>query len=357
MFSNAHYPSQPLTGEELDQYLLEGWFRMGQSIFTCTYLGLNHGIYRVFWLRVVLDGIGNDKTFKKLSKLNSKFSIKIQEASITPEKEALYQAYKTGIRFEPSESLQMLLYKGSQINIYNSLELNIYDGEKLIAVGYFDLGQSGAAGINCFYDPAYKKYSLGKYLIYQKLLYCKNEGMQHFYLGYFAPGCKAFDYKLDIAKHALEYLDLSSEKWYGINMWDPVSGSIEETRQKLTIVQHQLDKVNIENRLMRYGYFQANLFPDFQGYQLFDYLMFVYCFNFHPDVVNPIVVYDFRNVRYHLLKCISVGRAVKPENDEEVYSSHLLKTQKSIYSTDNVEELAEVIAAIYANSKKDHLTV
>jgi arginine-tRNA-protein transferase len=349
MFAQAHYPSEPLSPEELDQYLSAGWFRMGQTIFTCTYLGVHKEIYRVIWLRVVLNEFNNDKKLQKLAKLNCKFNIKIQKASITPEKEALFEKYKSGIAFDASPSLEQLLNGGSEYNIYNTLEIELYDQDKLIAVGYFDVGKDSAAGISCFYDPAYKKYSLGKFLIYQKMMYCKNIQIPYFYLGYFAQGYSAFDYKLEIGKDSIEYFHLPSQKWHGIHAYDPIAGSIEETKQKLTIVQQQLNSLNIENRLLRYNYFQANLFTDFQGYELFDYNQFIYCFPFHPEVVNPIIVFDLRDQQYHLLHCISFGRSDEPNDHTIEYSAHLLKIAETIYSTPNVKELTEMMAKTISN--------
>jgi arginyl-tRNA--protein-N-Asp/Glu arginylyltransferase len=353
MFAQSDFPTQFLSSDEHDLYHSKGWFRMGQSIFRCTYLNLNNQVYRVFWLRVVLENIANNKKLRKLSKLNSKFNIKVQKATVTPEKEALYRIYKGGIAFEPSDSLESLLYSGSEINIFDTWEIVICDGEKLIAVGYFDIGNKGAAGINCFYDPAYKKHSLGKYLIYQKMLYCRNRQVEYFYLGYFAPGCKAFNYKLDIAKESLEYFDISSQKWYGIHTWDSVKGSLDENVQQLKDFQQQLDKVNIENRLFQYSYFQANQFRELQGFELFDYSMFVNCFQFDPEVVNPIVVYDIRDQHYHLLRCISVAKTGVHNDDTEDYTAHFLKIAEVIYSTKNATELADMISRSFVRGKVD----
>lgn len=349
MFAQAHYPSKPLTPEELDQYLSEGWFRMGQTIFTCTYLGVHKEVYRVIWLRVVLEGFIHSKRLEKLSKLNCRFNLKIQQASITPEKEELFSRYKSGITFDASPSLEQLLYGDSEHNIYNTLEIDLYDGDKLIAVGYFDIGKNSAAGISCFYDPEYKKFSPGKYLIYQKMMYCKSQKMSYFYLGYFAQGYSAFDYKLEIGKDSMEYFDLSSQQWHGMNAYNATIGSIEETKEKLTALQQHLTSVNIENRLFRYSYYQANLFTDFQGYELFDYNQFVYCFPFHPEEVNPIIVYDLRDQQYHLLNCISIARSDEPNDHIEEYSAHLLKIAAIIYSTPNVKELAELMASTINN--------
>lgn len=357
MYAQAHFPSEPLTPGELDQYLSKGWFRMGQSIFTTTYIELNHQIYRVFWLRILLDEFTQNKTFQKLSRLNSKFRLSIQQATVTPEKEELYNTYKSGITFEPCATLESLIFSDSEFNIYNTLEITIHDGEKLIAVGYFDIGENSAAGISCFYDPAYKKYSLGKYLIYQKMLYCKNQHMQYFYLGYFTPGCRAFDYKLDIGKKSIEYLELGSEKWYTMDDWDGVSGSIAETMEKLTTLQHHLNTINIENQLLLNRYFQVNLYKELQGLELFDFIMFVCCFRFNPDVVNPIVVYDIRDQQYHLLHCISLGKPEEQYDHTEDYSAHLLKITEIIYSAKNPERLVEWIHKTFASFDEDQQTI
>ncbi|WMJ74126.1 arginyl-tRNA--protein arginylyltransferase [Cytophagaceae bacterium ABcell3] len=346
MFAQAHFPLEPLQAEELDSYLSQGWFRMYQYIFTCTYLPLNDQVYRVHWLRVVLDEFENSKTSKKLFKLNSKFSVSIQKTTVTPEKEALYHAYQNAIPFETAPSLDQLLYDDFDFDIFDTLEITVYDRNKLIAVGFFDMGKNSAAGITSFYDPAYKKYSLGKYLIYQKMLYCKKLQTKYFYLGYVAPGAKAFDYKLDIAKNALEYYDLSTQKWLDIKLWNPQKGSIEENKQKLLKLQQQLSVHNIENRLFHYAYFQGNLFPQLQDLELFDYLMFVNCFDFCADTINPLVVYDFRDQHYHLLKCCSMGESEEPEVDEDVYSFRLLKTEEVLFSTPCEKEMAKALQHI-----------
>ncbi|MFN6946915.1 MAG: arginyl-tRNA--protein arginylyltransferase [Cytophagaceae bacterium] len=352
MFAQASFSIEPLQAEELDLYLSKGWFRMHQYIFTCTYIPLNDQVYRVYWLRVLLDQFDNDKTLKRLCRLNSKFTVKIQKASITPEKEALYSTYQTGITFNVTPTLEQLLFDDMNLNIYNTLEIDVYDKGKLIGLGYFDIGKNSAAGITSFYDPAYKKFSLGKYMIYQKMLYCKAEKMKYYYLGYFAPGSKAFDYKLDIAKDALEYFDLPTQKWFDIKLWDSVSGSIEENRRKLISFQQQLDKVNIKNRLFRYPYFQANLYAELQGYELFDYYLFVYCFDFSADAINPLVVYDLRNGQYHLLKCQSVGKSDGPEMDTELYSFNLLKIEAFLYSTPNEKKMAEMVSRGFLKGRK-----
>ena len=89
----------------------------------------------------------------------------------------------------------------------------MYDQDKMIATGFFDVGQESAAGICSIYDPAYRKYSLGKYMIYEKMFYSKSKGFDYFYPGYVVPGYTMFDYKLDIGSTALEYLNRGNGQW------------------------------------------------------------------------------------------------------------------------------------------------
>jgi arginyl-tRNA--protein-N-Asp/Glu arginylyltransferase len=351
MFSKAHYPDI-LLPEDLDLYLADGWFRWGQSIFTTSYLNFNSQFYRAIWLRVVLSELNDDKIYKKLQKINARFRVEIQKASVTSEKEELFQVYKKGISFKVSESLEALLFGTDTKRIYDTREVCIYDDDKLIACGFFDMGKDSAAGINSFYNHEYKKYSLGRYIIYSKMMYCKSLGLQYFYPGYFAPGYPAFDYKLDIGKVALEYYDLAGEQWLHINTFDPVAGSVSEMKEKLTTLVGYLNEADVEARLLNYRYFDANLVADFNGYNLFDYPMFVYCLEFVPEVINPVIVYDFRDQHYHLIRNMSVGMVDKLEDQSVEYSAHLMKPRQVLFSSDNPEIMANMISSAFKSTVK-----
>ncbi|MGN6801659.1 MAG: GNAT family N-acetyltransferase, partial [Ginsengibacter sp.] len=101
----------------------------------------------------------------------------------------------------------------SHYMIFNFLVFNIYDEVKLIGAGVFVLGKKSAAGISSFYDPEYKRCSIGRYLIYKKIEFCKQNGFDFFYPGYFVPGIRAFDYKLDIGKESIEFYDMDKDQW------------------------------------------------------------------------------------------------------------------------------------------------
>jgi len=202
-----------LSPEELDRYLANGWFRMNQAIFTTHIEWLNDSLYLVIWLRIKLKDFNTDKKYNELHKKNKSFRTEITTAALTEKHEELFSLYKKSKPFEASSSLQSLLYHNKSYNVYNTWMINVFDGNELIGAGFFDIGKNSAAGISSFYHPDYNKYSIGLFMIYEKMFYCKGKGLKYFYPGYYAPHYPAFDYKLKIGKPALEFYNPVQEEW------------------------------------------------------------------------------------------------------------------------------------------------
>lgn len=345
MFAQVNFPDV-LAAEELDRYLERGWFRMGQSIFTTNFLNFKNHLYSAIWLRASLREYVPGKTQQKIARLNESFRIEIQKASITPEKELLFAVYKQNVSFEASASLQQLLYGRSDYNIYNTQEITLYDGDKLIAVGYFDIGLISAEGISSFYDPSYKKNSLGKYLIFLKMSYCKSQRLRYFYPGYFVPGYKAFDYKLDLGRAVLEYFQLASQKWRSIHMFSDRDIPIQVMQAKLFEVKRHFDHLQIDCSIMQYEFFDANLIPDLKGMELFDFPVFLSFAS--PDVIRPVLItYDVRTELFYILQCLSIWSPNAPHSTEGFYSSHLLRVEEEIFSSSTAQPVIDLVLANY----------
>lgn len=343
MFARVHCP-EALRPEELDAYLEKGWFRMGQTIFTTNFLNFKDQYYSAIWLRVVLSDLSPDRTYAKLMKLNAGLRTEIQAVtSISPEKETLFTKYRECVTFEASSSLRQLLYGKSQLNIYDTHEVNIYDGEKLIATGIFDIGMTSAAGITCIYDPAYRKFSLGKYLIYLKMDYCKKLALQYFYPGYFVPGYDFFDYKLSIGKSALQFFRLSSEQWLPIAEFSQKLSPYQLMEDKLRTLQTLLRGSKVETRLLRYEFFDANLIPDLREVELFDFPLFLFFSESQEGNFNRVIVFNVRDQYYHLVTCRSVWKSGPLENRAEVYSSNLLKAEEDEFLAQKPAETVAII--------------
>jgi len=220
IYHRTEYPDQ-MPPADFDRYLALGWYRMRQHIFTCSHLfDFNEkseltGLRRVWWMRFSINQILQHSSHQKLKKRNNGFRVVMGlHQTISAAEENLYRAYRDSIDFDGYPSLQDALYEhGADTSIYRSQSISIYDGEKLIAFGIFDLGEKSAASqIHC-YDPAYASFSLGKYLVLLTLDHLKSLGYEWYYPGYVFAGNPKMNYKLFAGKEAAEYFDPDSGEW------------------------------------------------------------------------------------------------------------------------------------------------
>lgn len=347
MFVELHYP-ESLTAQELDVYLANGWFRMGQSIFTTNFLRFKDKVYSAIWLRIDLLNSEKSKTQQKIEKLNAKFRVEIQIANPTEQHEELFSKYRESMTFDAAPSVKNLLYghqeERASLRIFDTVEINIYDENKLIAAGFLDLGEKSTAGISCFYDPDYRKYSLGKYLMYLKMEFCKQNGFHFFYPGYFAPGYPLFDYKLDLAKPSLQYLDLVADAWIPFEEYDSTRIPINLIVEKLRTLSEVLDSRGVKNDFKFYDFFDADMIHNLNGMGLLDFPVFLFCFDIDADSpLLPMVIYDVRDEQFHLILCTRVYKSIFEEAPEEHYNAYLLQISRFLYTGEVVEEMADVI--------------
>jgi arginyl-tRNA--protein-N-Asp/Glu arginylyltransferase len=345
MFVDVHCPDN-LEPAALDDYMERGWFRMGQTIFTTNWLNFRDTFYSAIWLRVSLNDFVADSTQRKLLQKNSRFHTEIRPAVITIEKELLYIRYKQAVPFEASASLQTLLYGNSDHNIFDTFEIDIYDNNKLIAAGFFDLGLESAMGISSIYDPDYKKYSLGKHLIYSKMMFCKERNMKYFYPGYFVPGYRAFDYKLDIGNPFIEYLQMQTNSWLPFSSFKNDMVPIKQMVTRLNELKTWLVRSAIPADVLYYDYFYANQTPELSGSELLDYPVFLVTEKSLSEWA--IVVFDVRYDKYQLLKCYPVLTPPSPATVPGYYSDYVLKSEETLYATPTVEHMGAVFLSSFS---------
>lgn len=203
-----------LSGHQLDQLLSLGWYRMNQDIFTTSHVHLG-GLYRVHWLRYSIDEISKHASHIRIRQKAKKFSYRIDDFDLSEDHHALYSIYRSSIDFQGSPSVTDCLFgeEAGISSIYTTKTISIYDGFTLVGAGYFDLGKVGAASILHFFNPNYKRYSLGKYLILLTIDWLKQHGFDFYYPGYIVEGNPKMDYKLFLGKECAQYFDPVDAAW------------------------------------------------------------------------------------------------------------------------------------------------
>lgn len=221
MFVDPGYIEQiaPVSGKKLDYLLEQGFYRIGDKIFTTEYAIIDEALHQVFWLRINLAKVGSNSTITKCQKTLKKFSVNITQAAITQEFEDLFKLYKGGIDFNFSESIASYLMPVEPTPVFDSRMIEIRDAGKLIALGYFDVGHQSIAGIMNMYNPKYKKFSLGKCLMWLKLNYAMQQNMPYYYTGYISLQNTKFDYKLFPNTDAIEVYIPALQAWQPYNAY------------------------------------------------------------------------------------------------------------------------------------------
>jgi arginine-tRNA-protein transferase len=207
---------EALYANEVDQLLALGWYRMHQTIFTCSHIEHDEQLFRVHWLRFACADIKDTATHRRIRKRNQNFHHTFDEATtISPGHRALHARYRAAINFDGAFSIEECLFgdEDESKSIFITHCLSIYDGDRLIAAGYFDVGTRAAASILHFFDPQYARYSLGKYLILLTIDYLNAHGFAFYYPGYVVASLPKMDYKLFLGREHAYYFDPETVAW------------------------------------------------------------------------------------------------------------------------------------------------
>jgi arginyl-tRNA--protein-N-Asp/Glu arginylyltransferase len=217
-YYNSFRPEE-LTGSDLDKLLALGWYRMHQTIFTSSHVGLDE-IYRVHWLRYLVNEIKDHASHRKIRKRNKDLRFTIEDfTAIRADHVELHQRYYKSIEFDGAISIEECLFgeENSNNNIYRTKCISIFENDKLVAGGYFDVGDHAAASILHFFDPNYKRNSLGKYLILLTIDYLQSNQFEFYYPGYVVEGNSKMNYKLFLGKKEAQYFDPETVAWKYFN--------------------------------------------------------------------------------------------------------------------------------------------
>ena len=301
MVSAKHHLTY-LPPQALDAYLEKGWFRMNQTLFITHFLHFESQFYPAVWLRYPLINGLKDLLDKKLKPILRRFQLTVKPWQYSPEQEELFSFYRANAGINLTATLHELLLGYEEVNVFNTIQIELVDDNRLIALGIFDMGEKSAAGITNIFHPDYRKYSLGKALIYAKMQYSQQQGLKWFYPGYAVPGKSRFNYKLDIAPDHTEYFCAVSHQWLPFTQPGELPNWLNDMERNLLLLQEKLLAHGRKSLLVYYQHFDAGLIElDFSN--LLHYPIFL-LFAYDPQKAQWLMcVYDLVSAKYKLLQC------------------------------------------------------
>lgn len=216
-------------------------------------LCIDDEVYSVVNIRLNMEDFKLRKSQKKLlRKASDKFDIQYGKATPNEEKERLYQQHKHRFKGFIHGSLEEYLYANFGESVFDTREVCVYDGDKLVAVSYFDLGDRGMASLLGLYDEDYKSWSLGKVTMLKEIEFGLETGRKWYYPGYVLDLPSNFDYKLELGK--MEHYS-PSRRWVSYNKFDPKSTNAHAIRTKTQELSDELHSMGMNHKVWLYPYF------------------------------------------------------------------------------------------------------
>ena len=241
------------TRKQYDALLASGWFRGTGVLYRSELVCMDAQIYSVQNIRLALEDLSLSKKHRRLLRRNDDlFTITFGSPSVNDEKEELYRQQSKRFKAFVHSSLYEIIFNGFAYSEFETHELCVYHGSRLIAVSYFDTGDSALAGIMCLYDQAYAKSSLGIYTMLKEAEFAREKGLQYYYPGYVLDRPSSFDYKLTIGD--CEWLG-TDRSWYKKQDFGHTASQADILREKMAELHIQLSLKGYETQMKLYPYF------------------------------------------------------------------------------------------------------
>ena len=345
MLVQTHFPRK-LSRVRYDQYLASGWFRGAVMLYKMDLLCIDNELYSIVNIRVKLENFMFRRSQKKLlRKVDGKFRTVFGEACPTPEKEALYTAHKHRFKGFIHATLEEYLKAGLDTTVFDTREVCIYDGDKLIAVSYFDMGEKSMASLLGLYDERYAEWSLGKVTMLKEIEFGIDNERQWYYPGYILDQDSSFDYKLELG--STEYYT-QDNSWAEFSMYDPSKTHGFEIRRNTDKLCQELSNSGIPFKSWLYPYFSMGHIDPWNTYFMRD-----------PAPVElghdleGMMVATYSSVKkayslFHVNPCPDASHLINLEASDEfsnstAYLNHLYQTGDFILHHGTLEILMELI--------------
>ncbi|MCZ2392965.1 MAG: arginyl-tRNA--protein transferase [Chitinophagales bacterium] len=244
-----------IIGKKLDFFLMMGYFRSSGGMYLTQILTKNRILDDVINIRLDLEHHQFSKSIRKIARrIEEKFTYTIQSFNTSPEKEALFIQHNIKFKENINSTLDTWLQgESNYYSQYNSYEVNVYDGDQLIAFSIFDIGKNSLASILCAYNPEYSQYSLGLFTMYAEIQWAKENHYNYYYPGYILKINKGFDYKLRLGEYHI--LDWKTSKWVNKENISYTVGNGKKIEENTNYLKSLLESVKIEYVYRFYSYY------------------------------------------------------------------------------------------------------
>jgi len=205
IFLHQTFEKRRVPPEQMDLLWANGWRHFGTHFFRYSLAEHDGRICSVIPLRVDLQNFTPSRSQKRALARNRDLTFLIRDAFIDDAKHELFFRHRERFEENVPDSLYTFLSRQPASVPCRNQELCVYDGDRLLAASFLDLGQTATSAVYAIFAPEEHKRSLGIYTMLRAIEYSRELGCRYYYPGYAYREPSVYDYKKNFA--GLEYLD------------------------------------------------------------------------------------------------------------------------------------------------------
>jgi len=208
-FTQRYAFLKDLSPEEFDMMLNNGWRHFGFFFFipNCRSCNLCTPV------RTSIFNFSMSKSQRRNLSKNDKI-IEVEFVNLEYKKE-YFEIYKkhSMVKFNQETSEKDFIESFFSDSLSGSTRISLYKyNNKLVAIGFIDISETGISSVYFCYDTDYSRFGLGVYSVLKEIEYGKLLNKSYYYLGYYIKGNQSMEYKIKYTP--CEFLDWNRGSWH-----------------------------------------------------------------------------------------------------------------------------------------------
>lgn len=200
-----YFEADRVSPAQLDVLWANGWRHFGTYFYRYWVNATPEGVRHVLPLRIRLADFRPSESQRRIRRRNRDLRVVIRPTVLDAVTHALFERHKRRFTDNIPDSLYDFLSERPASVPCRNEEIAVYDGERLVAKSFLDIGKRATSSVYGVFDPDYAKRSLGILTMLLEIAYSQERGDEFYYPGYAYHEASHYDYKKRFT--ALEWFD------------------------------------------------------------------------------------------------------------------------------------------------------
>lgn len=194
-YINEAFIAEQVSSDKMDTLWANGWRHFGTQFFRYNLGFLDLDIRFVIPLRIRLSDFSFSKSQRRVLRRNEDLDVVVRPVGIDVSAEQLFHSHKRRFNHSIPDSIFDFLSIDPANSPCEAKEVRVTQGDDLLAVSYFDVGDRAASGTYAMFEPSIAHRSLGIFTMLKEIEYAIECGKEFYYQGYCYEGESFYDYK------------------------------------------------------------------------------------------------------------------------------------------------------------------